>query len=66
MENELEEKLKCAFADAGAQIGALLRCMITAEVASHMARVEQLNAVLNGTACAESQSTPLGEESPAA
>ena len=49
--NELEEKLNCAFADVGAQIGDILRCMIEAEVAAQMARIQQLQAVLNGTAC---------------
>jgi hypothetical protein len=46
--NELQEKLECMFADMGAQIGDVLRCMIEQEVASHVARLAQLQSLLNG------------------
>jgi hypothetical protein len=46
--NELQAKLECMFADMGAQIGDVLRCMIEQEVASHVARLGQLQALLNG------------------
>lgn len=49
--NDMEEKLKCAFADIGTQVGELIRCMIQSEVAASMAKIQQLEAVLNGTAC---------------
>jgi len=56
--NELEEKLNCAFADVGAQIGDILRCMIEAEVAAQVARIQQLQAVLDGTACTGDANPP--------
>jgi hypothetical protein len=56
--NELEEKLKCAFADVGAQLGEVIRCLVSAEIASHMARIEQLNAVLNTGICTSTPTQP--------
>jgi hypothetical protein len=56
--NDLEEKLKCAFSDIGAQVGDLVRCMVAAEVAAHVARIQQLQAVLNGTACSNDVNPP--------
>jgi hypothetical protein len=56
--NELEEKLNCAFADVGSQIGDILRCMIEAEVAAQVARIQQLQAVLDGTACTGDANPP--------
>jgi hypothetical protein len=50
-QNELQEKLECMFAEVGAQMGDILRCMIEQEVASHVARITQLNGILNGTVC---------------
>lgn len=49
--SQFEEKLQCIFADVGAQVGDMLRCLIQAEVASHIARVQQLQSVLNGAVC---------------
>lgn len=49
--NELDEKLKCLMADIGAQVGEVLRCIIEVEVASQVSRIQQLQAVLNGTTC---------------
>jgi hypothetical protein len=49
--NELEEKLQCVMVDAGAQIGEILRCIIEAEVTSQLSKIQQLQAVLNGSAC---------------
>ena len=66
--SELEEKLKCAFADVGAQIGELIKCMVATEIAAHQARVNQLQSVLDGTICQESNEFPsnqLGEVPPA-
>jgi hypothetical protein len=61
----LEDQLSCAFADIGGQIGELIRCLIDQEIASHMGRINQLNAVLSGTVCEPSQSRLPSEESPA-
>jgi hypothetical protein len=47
----MEEKLKCALADVGSQVGEILRCLIESEVAAQVSRIQQLQAVLNGTAC---------------
>jgi hypothetical protein len=47
----LEEKLQCIFADVGSQVGELVRCLIQAEVASHMDRIQQLQSVLDGALC---------------
>jgi hypothetical protein len=49
--NDMEEKLKCAFADIGTQVGDMLRCIIQSEVAVQVSRIQQLQAVLNGTTC---------------
>jgi hypothetical protein len=49
--NELEEKLICAFSDVGAQIGDILRCMVSQEISANLSRVQQLNAILNGNVC---------------
>lgn len=57
--NELEEKLQCVMIDAGAQIGDLIRCIIEAEVNAQLSKIQQLQAVLNGTAC-------CGDATPAA
>lgn len=65
-EPTLEHQLGCAFADIGAQIGALVRCMVDQEIATHIARIEQLHAVLNGTACEPSPSIQQSEAPPAA
>ena len=49
--NDLEEKLQCVMMDAGSQIGDLIRCIIEAEVNAQLSKIQQLQAVLNGTAC---------------
>jgi hypothetical protein len=56
--NEMEEKLKCAFSDIGAQMGDILRCIVEAEVAAQVSRIQQLQAVLNGTACGSDGTPP--------
>ena len=56
--NELEDKLKCAFADIGAQVGDLVRCLIEAEVANQVSRIQQLQAVLNGATCGSDGTPP--------
>ena len=56
--NELEEKLKCAFADVGSQIGEILRCIIQAEVAAQITRIQQLQDVLNGASCGGDATPP--------
>jgi uncharacterized protein YktB (UPF0637 family) len=55
--SELDEKLRCIFEEVGAQVGEVLRCMIQNEVASHVARIQQLQSVLDGTACQKSGET---------
>ncbi len=47
----LEEKLSCAFAEVGAQVGDIIRCMIEQEIAANFTRITQLNNILNGTTC---------------
>lgn len=49
--SEIEEKLKCVLADAGAQVGELISCMIQAEIAAQMVKIQQLQDVLTGSAC---------------
>ena len=49
--NDLEEKLKCAFSDIGTQVGELLRCIIQAEVAAQVAKIQQLQDILSGSSC---------------
>jgi hypothetical protein len=56
--NEMEERLKCIMLDVGAQVGDILRCIIQSEVAAQVARIQQLQAVLDGTAC-DKDATPL-------
>lgn len=56
--NELQDKLECMFAEIGAQMGDVLRCMIEQEVASHVARITQLNGILNGTLCDTNSTQP--------
>ena len=47
----LDEKLQCAFALIGMQVGDLIKCLVTQEIASNMNRINQLNNILNGNAC---------------
>jgi hypothetical protein len=49
--NELEDKLKCAFSDIGIQVGDILRCIIQAEVAAQVQKIQQLQDILTGTSC---------------
>jgi hypothetical protein len=49
--SEMDEKIRCLMADIGGQVGEVLRCIIQVEVASQIAHIQQLHAVLNGTAC---------------
>jgi hypothetical protein len=54
--NILDEKLSCFATAIGEQIGELLHCMVQAEIASHMQRIADLQAVLNGQKCNDSTS----------
>lgn len=56
--SDLDTKLQCIFADIGAQVGELVRCMVDAEMASHMARINQLQALLDGTICSTPPESP--------
>jgi hypothetical protein len=49
--NDLEEKLKCALTDVGTQVGEILSCMIRAEVAAQVAKIQQLQDILSGVSC---------------
>ena len=49
--NELEEKLKCLVEVLGKNVGDVLRCMVQSEIQSHVQRIEQLQATLNGSIC---------------
>jgi hypothetical protein len=49
--NELEDKLKCAFSDIGTQVGDILRCIIQAEVAAQVQKIQQLQDILTGISC---------------
>jgi hypothetical protein len=65
-QDALDKKLECAFAGIGAEVGKLVRCLIQQELATHVARIEQLNAILTGGACAPTASNSNDGESPAA
>jgi hypothetical protein len=64
--NILDEKLACFATAIGEQIGELLHCMVQAEIASHMQRISDLQAVLNGQTCNDSTSTSLENATPPA
>lgn len=51
--NELEEKLKCALSDVGTQVGEILNCMIQAEVAAQVAKIQHLQDILSGKSCSD-------------
>lgn len=51
MQGDLQEKLNCAFAEVGNQMGEILRCMIDQEIAMHINRLAQLNNLLSGDVC---------------
>jgi hypothetical protein len=50
-EQDLNEKLQCIFANVGAQVGDILRCMVSQEISQNLNRIQQLNAILNGNDC---------------
>lgn len=56
--NELDEKFACLAQVLGEHVGDVIRCMVETEIASHVARIQQLSAVLAG-ACVP----PVTEES---
>lgn len=56
-ESAIEAALACTFSDVGAQVGAVLRCLIEQEVASAIARIAALNAVLSD-GCKNSPAQP--------
>jgi hypothetical protein len=47
----LNEQLECAFEGIGAQVGNLIRCLVKQEVESHLARIQQLQSILDGNVC---------------
>jgi hypothetical protein len=53
----LEEKLSCAFAEVGVQVGDIIRCMIEQEIAANFSRIQQLNSLLSGEVCATTDET---------
>lgn len=61
----LKQQLECAFEGIGRQVGELVRCMVQSEIAGHMDRIQQLQAVLSGQACKPSDSVTTGGDSPA-
>jgi hypothetical protein len=64
-EPELKYQLECAFQAVGQNIGEMVRCMVQAEIATHMARIQQLQSVLSGTTCAPTDSVIAGGDTPA-
>lgn len=62
----LKDKLECAFAGIGEQVGSLIRCMVQQEIAAHASRIQELNTMLLGTACETSSGqVPSGDLSAA-
>jgi hypothetical protein len=66
MSNILDEKLSCFAVAIGEQIGELLHCLVQAEIASHMQRISDLQAVLNGQSCATDSPSQLENATPPA
>jgi hypothetical protein len=56
--NELEEQLKCVLADVGTQVGEIIACIIKAEVAAQVSKIQQLQDILAGTSCGGDASPP--------
>lgn len=50
-DDNLNEKLQCLFANVGAQVGDILRCMVSQEISMNLSRIQQLNAILGGNDC---------------
>ena len=50
----------------GQQVGELIRCIVKQEISSHEKKIEQLQALLEGRACAPVISQTTEEEPPAA
>ena len=55
---ELQEQFNCMFADIGAQIGDVLRCMIEQEISLHMTKITQLQGILGGSCTNGDNQTP--------
>jgi hypothetical protein len=66
MSNILDEKLSCFAVAIGEQIGELLHCLVQAEIASHMQRISDLQAVLNGQGCSTDSPSTLENATPPA
>lgn len=64
--DDLKDKLECAFAGIGEQVGSLIRCMVQQEIAAHASRIQELNAVLTGSVCEPSASQVTDRDKPAA
>jgi hypothetical protein len=50
-------KLECAFAGIGEEVGKLVRCLVQQEIASHTLRIEQLATILTGSICTDLNQT---------
>lgn len=61
----LERTLECFAEGVGRQVGDLVRCLVQAEMASHIQRIEQLQAVLSGQNCTPAGSVTTDGEPPA-
>lgn len=51
--NIMDEKLKCLVTVMGESVGRVLRCMVEAEVASHVTRIRELELLLAGKICVQ-------------
>jgi hypothetical protein len=54
----IQELFSCMFADIGVQIGDVLHCIVTQEIASHVDRITQLQGILGGTCTNGVNQTP--------
>lgn len=64
-EPELKYQLECAFQAVGQNIGEMVRCMVQAEIATHMTRIQQLQGVLSGTTCVQTEGVIASGDTPA-
>ncbi len=62
--NEMEEALKCAFADIGTQMGSLIRCMVDAQIAAKLQEISALQGILTDGGCSTSTSISQGDVLP--
>lgn len=62
----MEETLACFAEGVGQQVGALVKCLIQQEIQTHLQRIEQLQAIVNGGACTPTISSNTNGETPTA